>query len=88
MTDAKKASSTRRLLCLMPKSKNALEAWAEGQKRGGARAGQPTAEQDHRSGNNVRSSPPSARENVIDLHESYSVCITHEFSLCAGRHHG
>jgi hypothetical protein len=44
-----------------------LEARAEGHltKRGGVWAGQPPAGPDHRSGKNVRSSPPSARKNVI-----------------------
>jgi hypothetical protein len=36
-------------------------------KKGGAWAGQPPAEPDHRSGKNVRSSPPSARKIVIVL---------------------
>ncbi len=64
-------------------AQNVLEAGAEGQKEGGARAGQPPAEPDHRSGKNVRSSPPSARKNVIVLSGAASEDI--RLSRLAGR---
>ena len=62
-SEAKKRATS----CAFCRARKNSRPGPKDRERGRARAGQPPAEPDHRSGKNVRSSPPSARKNVIVL---------------------
>jgi hypothetical protein len=65
-SEASEAKNEQQAALFVGREKNSRPG-PKDRERGRARAGQPPAEPDPRSGKNVPSSPPSARKNVIDL---------------------